>query len=103
MVSITSEEFLMNLSRNASVLALSAACAMPVLAQSGGTPGQTDQAGQNAQTSTPNTQASPPEKRDNDRDLGWLGLLGLAGLLGLRRRDDNRADYRDNRSASTTP
>ena len=81
----------MNFSRNAAVLALSAACALPVLAQS-----------QGAQTSTPNTQAVPTETRDNDRDLGWLGLLGLAGLFGLLRRRDDRADYRDNSNASTT-
>jgi MYXO-CTERM domain-containing protein len=93
----------MNLSRNVGVLTLSAVFALPVLAQSGETPGQTGQAGQSAQTSTPNTQPDRAEKRDNDRDLGWLGLLGLAGLLGLRRRPDNREDFRDNRRASTTP
>jgi MYXO-CTERM domain-containing protein len=93
----------MNLSRNVAVLTLSAAFALPVLAQSGETPGQTGQAGQSAQSATPNTQPNRAEKRDTERDFGWLGLLGLVGLLGLRRRPDNREDYRNTRHPSTTP
>lgn len=89
-------------SRFAAVIALGAACAMPVLAQdassspsSAATP-STSQMSTDSTTSSPNTSqmGAGPENMagDDDRDLGWLGLLGLAGLLGLRRKhhDDHR-------------
>ena len=79
------------LSQVAAVLALGAACAMPVMAQSSST---TD-ASSSTQSTAPTTQsmgAGPtddgrPAQRDDGMDLGWLGLLGLAGLLGRRRND----------------
>lgn len=58
-------------------LSLSAACAMPVVAQNTATDPAT----------TTTTQTVPVE--DDDKDYGWLGLLGLAGLLGLRRKRDD--------------
>jgi hypothetical protein len=78
-------------------IALTAACALPVMAQTSGTT-SSPQTGQAA--AAPDTQ-STTESRREDRDLGWLGLLGLAGLLGLRRRHpDDHTRTRDNPTAS---
>jgi MYXO-CTERM domain-containing protein len=79
-------------------IALTAACALPVMAQTTGTTSQTGPAA--ATQTAPDTQ-SRSESRGEDRDLGWLGLLGLAGLLGLRRRHpDDHTRTRDNPTAS---
>ncbi len=56
-------------------LAIGLAAAMPLAAQTTGSPG-----GQPATT----------VQQDDGFDWGWLGLLGLIGLAGLRRRDDGR-------------
>lgn len=88
------------ISQLAAVVALGAACAMPVMAQDTSTT-------QSSSATTPATTtmgAGPEDTRamdtDNDRDLGWMGLLGLAGLLGLRRRHD-RHDHVDTRRTGT--
>ena len=56
-------------------MSLTAACALPVAAQTNTDPAAT----------TTTTQTVPVE---DDKDFGWIGLLGLAGLLGLRRKKD---------------
>lgn len=45
-------------------------------------------------TTTPDTTTSV-DNDDDGPDLGWLGLLGLIGLAGLRRKPENRVEYRD--------
>jgi MYXO-CTERM domain-containing protein len=80
-------------------IALTAACALPVMAQTSGTT-SSPQTGQ-AATATQSAPDTRTESRGEDRDLGWLGLLGLAGLLGLRRRHpDDHTRTRDNPTAS---
>lgn len=101
------------LSHRAVMLAVGAACALPVLAQDTGTTGDThgNTTARGAATTvqagatpvpgishTISTSASPrtntlgagPQALDRGGsdggvDVGWLGLLGLFGLLGLRR------------------
>jgi hypothetical protein len=106
----------MKLLKTAAALALtlSAACAMPVMAQSTGAgstaspPAGTAPAAASTAPDTRSmgagpstTDSRPADTRDNDRDLGWLGLLGLAGLLGLRRRHDDNHISRDNRTTAS--
>lgn len=96
----------MNTSKLAA-LALGAACALPVMAQTSASTAATP--------ATPSTQSAAPDTRtmgagpsvesgrtesrgESDRDLGWLGLLGLAGLLGLRRKHDDHRTTHDPRA-----
>lgn len=46
-------------------------------------------------TTTPDTTDTTTYSDDNDFDWGWLGLLGLIGLAGLKRRPEDRTEYRD--------
>jgi MYXO-CTERM domain-containing protein len=73
-------------------LALTAACSLPVGAQTTSGTGGT---GATAPMTTTTT-----ERRDDHGNWGWLGLLGLAGLLGLRRKAGDR-DYPSNRTTAT--
>ncbi|MGZ9031286.1 MAG: WGxxGxxG family protein [Burkholderiaceae bacterium] len=68
-------------------LAMVAACALPVAAQTTQPGSTTGAAG--SRTSTMTTD------RDNDNNWGWIGLLGLAGLAGLmRKKDTHDVDHR---------
>lgn len=105
-------------SQFAAVIALGAACAMPVMAQDAGTSSSTSPSVSTSPSTqgmgaTPDTSSSTqamgagPDmdsngmatREDDGPDMGWIGLLGLAGLLGLRRRRHH--DDMDHRRTST--
>src|SRR4051812_23477162 len=107
----------------AAAVALGAACALPVMAQSQSSGasgvGQSSQpmsqpAPQSSSADTKSMGASPaqmdtgPSTQDTSRptekrDMGWIGLLGLAGLLGLRRkREDHHVHTEVHRTPGTT-